>query len=107
MGQSYLCQSIIEEQKLTQTGRMVNYEGLTEKLLGEIFPNYFGIPVGEIETERVLTVGTKYSKGRGKAKEWKEDSSEKEKRALPGLRDAADLYLSPTYKTLTTLESEF
>ena len=52
-------------------------------------------------TERIVSVATKYSKGRGsKGKNWKDDSEAKDTAASEKVKDAADAYLSESYDML-------
>jgi len=101
-----LCQAAIQAHEATGTGRMVNYADLPNVLIDSIFPNYFGVPVGTEQRQRIETVCGVYSKGRGdKAGVWKDDSALKEQNASPLVKAACDTLLQPSYEALQKLSS--
>lgn len=97
---AYLCESAITEHTKSGTGRMVNYAKLPDMLLDDIIPNYFGLPVGEPQRQRVFDVAKNYSKGRQNSKTWKDDTQIKEDAASPKVRSAATEFLAESYRTL-------
>eukprot|EP00978_Attheya_sp_CCMP212_P006505 scaffold14942_cov47-Attheya_sp.AAC.8 len=101
-----LCQAAIQAHEATGTGRMVNYADMPNVLMDSIFPNYFGVPVGAEQRQRIETVCGVYSKGRGaKAGVWKDDSALKEQNASPLVKAACDTLLQPSYDALQKLSA--
>ena len=95
-----------EELAFTEGGMGVNYEDMPGVLLDTLFPQHFGLPVGEKETEHVLAQFGVYSKRmkRINPKEAKDDSAEKEEEASAEVRDAVNLFLSKSYGILQFLK---
>ena len=67
----------------------VSYEDMPGVLLDTLFPEHFGLPVGEKETEHVLAQFGVYSKRMKQInpKEAKDDSAEKEEEASAEVRN--------------------
>lgn len=94
-------------------GLAVEYNpNLVNDFLGTIFPKHFHIPVDDEATKRVLAIAGTYSKNRGGGKRVKEkggkfvpDGDEKERKASDEMKEAAALFLLPTYEQLT--ESQY
>ena len=85
---------------------------LVNDFLGTIFPKHFHLPVDDEATKRVLAIAGTYSKNRGGGKRVKEkggksvpDGDEKERKASDEMKEAAALFLLPTYEQLT--ESQY
>jgi hypothetical protein len=82
-------------------GVAVNYADLPHILYEDILPNKWNVPVSQEEQENIIQISGVYSKGRGnRAREWHEDSQQKEEHASPEIHKAADLFLSKSYKLL-------
>ena len=94
-------------------GLAVEYNpNLVNDFLGTIFPKHFHLPVDDEATKRVLAIAGTYSKNRGGGKRVKEkggkfvpDGDEKERKASDEMKEAAALFLLPTYEQLT--ESQY
>lgn len=99
---SLLCESAVRA--IFDAGmiaRPVNYENLIQKLVDHIIPDHFGVLMTEEGKNNIIEIGSRYSKGRGgKNREWKEDSHQKEMRASPEIRMAANYFLKEWYDTL-------
>lgn len=79
----------------------VNYKNLVNKLIEHIIPQHFQVVITEERRERIIDVGGKYSKGRAhKAKEWEEDSDDKDNKASPEVRGASKTFLYESYNAL-------
>lgn len=96
-----LCQSALNELKKSNTGRAVEYDGLIDKLIDDIIPNHFGVPVGMESRQRIMEVSKTYSKARGdNDADWVEDSAKKEEQSTEEIRNASELFLSKPYSEL-------
>lgn len=96
-----LCESALRAMRVSNgKGIAVEYEGLVDKLIQDVFPNHFSLKVDETSRQRVLDVAKIYSKSKTKAKNWVEDSKQKDKRSTPNIRAAADVYLADSYEKL-------
>lgn len=95
-----ICQSAVDEQSKSHTGRMVNYANLPQVLSDDIFPNHFGIRITDIERQNIEDVSTHYSKGRHTNKKWNEegDSEKKERLANDAVKEASNTFLRPSFE---------
>lgn len=90
-------------------GVAVEYNpNLVDDFLGTIFPKHFHIPVDDEANKRVLAIAGTYSKNRGGGKRVKQkggkfvpDGDEKERKASDEMKEAAALFLLPTFEQLT------
>ena len=103
--QATLTEAAAEEIAFTEGGMGVNYAEMPEILIDKLFPDHFGLPVGEEEKERVLSQFGVYSKRmkRKDPKEAKDDSAEKEKEASIEVRQAVNIFLNDSYGKLQLL----
>ena len=86
----------------------VNYDGLMDTLMEEIFPRIWGRPLSTMELDNIKTISQTYSKGRGdRHKEFKGDSEAKNKAASTAVKEAAELILKQSYDSLETFTSKF
>lgn len=85
-------------------GLAVNYDNLVHKLIETVLPHHFKLTVTTERRERIINVGGSYSKGRvDKAKEWEDDSEEKERKATSAVRAASKKFLLESYNALENL----
>jgi len=78
----------------------ISYDNLVNKLIEDIIPRHFNVAITEERRDRIIDVSSKYSKGRAhKAKEWKEDSEEKEELATSEIRQASKIFLYDSYNS--------
>lgn len=85
---------------LSHQGAAVEYEGLVDKLIGEVFPKHFTIDIDDAARERILDVSKIYSKSNGRDLDWKDDSERKDTRATPEIVLASKKYLDRSYTDL-------
>lgn len=91
---STLCEAaVLSLQSSPVIGKAVNYNDLPQALYS-IIPNHFGVPLSSEDKGRIKEISGTYSKGKGNKRDWKEDSSQKEKEASEEVKSAADLFLS-------------
>ena len=96
-----LCESALRELKNSNhRGRAVEYDGLIDKLLDDIIPNHFGVPIDDEARQLVLGVSKTYSKAKNRGVDWVEDSEKKEAQSTPEIRGASELFLSKSYSDL-------
>lgn len=101
---STLCESAVSSLQLsTATGKAVNYDLLPDILSDSIIPTHFGVPLSSADKARITKISGTYSKGRNEKRDWKEDSSQKEKNASEEVKAAADLFLSQYVDALEKL----
>eukprot|EP00555_Chaetoceros_dichaeta_P014549 CAMPEP_0198271418 /NCGR_PEP_ID=MMETSP1447-20131203/49118_1 /TAXON_ID=420782 /ORGANISM="Chaetoceros dichaeta, Strain CCMP1751" /LENGTH=272 /DNA_ID=CAMNT_0043963997 /DNA_START=534 /DNA_END=1352 /DNA_ORIENTATION=- len=82
-------------------GKSLNYENIVDKLITNIIPNHFNVPMKEESRKRIIEVSGQYSKGKAhKAGVWKDDSAAKSDNASSELREASNIFLYPSYKSL-------
>uniref|UniRef100_A0A7S2S3F9 Sulfotransferase domain-containing protein n=1 Tax=Eucampia antarctica TaxID=49252 RepID=A0A7S2S3F9_9STRA len=99
-----LCESAVSSlQSSPSYGKAVNYNLLPGILVDSIVPEHFGVPLSSADRARITEISSTYSKGKGEAIEWKEDSSEKEKNASVEVKSAADLFLYESFRKLEGL----
>ena len=53
-----------------------------------------------VEEERIVKISGTYSKGKGEKRDWKEDSSQKDREATSAVRTAAGIFLSESFYEL-------
>mmetsp|Transcript_6077 Transcript_6077/g.6608 ORF Transcript_6077/g.6608 Transcript_6077/m.6608 type:complete len:442 (-) Transcript_6077:360-1685(-) len=88
-------------------GVAVNYEDIVNKLISTVIPDHFDVEMTDERSENILAVSSRYSKGRGdRSKEWKEDSSKKERGATPEIRSASRNFLNKLYERLEEIAVE-
>jgi hypothetical protein len=86
-------------------GIPVRYDDLPEILYQEILPNHWGVTVSPEEVENILQVSGKYAKGRGnRAGDFQGDSEQKEEEASTLVKQAAELFLKPSFDALSEFE---
>ena len=79
----------------------MEYDGLIDKLIDDIIPNHFGVPVGMESRQRIMEVSKTYSKARGdNDADWVEDSAKKDEQSTEEIRNASELFLSKSYSEL-------
>lgn len=101
--QSLLCESATDALMSSPYGKPVNYEGIIENLIEITLPNHFELLMTNERKEKILKVGSKYSKGRGgREKEWKDDNKKKEDAATPEVKRACGVFLDRSYEQLET-----
>jgi len=84
-------------------GSVVQYEDLPDVLYKDVIPYRWNIPIldPKKQIENILEVSGQYSKGRGnRAREWEQDSEQKEERATESIRNAAIDFLQQSYDSL-------
>jgi len=84
----------------------VNYENLLNKLIDRVIPHHFNIPMTEERRQRIIVVGSLYSKGNRwrKDREWEEDSEKKDELASTDVRKACEDFLYGSYYNLKNEE---
>ena len=96
-----MCEVATKKLEQSHYGMAVNYDGIIDTLINHVIPDHYGITMEEDAEENILTIGSKYSKGRGKnAKEWKDDTKKKDDAATPEVREASSLFLDRWYTKL-------
>lgn len=84
-------------------GKSLNYENIVDKLITNIIPNHFNVPVIEESRKRIIEVSAQYSKGKAnRGGVWKDDSESKNENASSELREASNTFLYPSYNSLQT-----
>ena len=99
--------SALEDEKHSgkQRGIPVVYDSLPNILYEKILPDYWGVPVTSTEIENIQRVSEKYAKGRGnRAHKFESDSERKEQEASKAVKDAADLFLKPSFDMLSNYQ---
>jgi hypothetical protein len=86
--------------KLSSQGAAVEYEGLVDKLVGEVFPNHFAIDVDDAARQRIMDVAKIYSKSNGHDLDWKEDSKKKVSSSSREIQLASETYMTKSYVEL-------
>lgn len=100
---STLCNTAIEAIGRSEgMGMGINYENIVDKLIEDVFPHHFNLPMSDERRERILDISGHYSKGVGNRanRDWKEDSKEKEERATIEIKEASDTFLYRSYNLL-------
>lgn len=83
----------------------MSYDGLIERLRGEVLPRIWGRALTDDEVGNIRRVSQTYSKGRGdRYKDFRGDSDQKEAAASDAVKAAAALILEPSYVELTNFE---
>lgn len=95
-----LCESALQQMKLSSQGAAVEYEGLLDKLVGEVFPNHFAIDVDDAARQRILDVAKIYSKSNGHNLDWEEDSKKKVSSSSREIQLAGETYMAKSYVEL-------
>ena len=98
--QATLCESALQQMKLSSQGAAVEYEGLVDKLVGEVFPNHFAIDVDDAARQRILDVAKIYSKSNGHDLDWEEDSKKKVSSSSREIQLAGETYMTKSYVEL-------
>lgn len=101
-----ICNAALTELQSSETGHALNYNDIIDDLTTRVIPHHFKLPVGDVELARIMAISTKYSKGRGEAKEWEEDSEQKEERATDAIKKACEEFLEYSYEQLENQESQ-
>lgn len=96
-----LCISALKQmQDENSKGIAVEYDNLVDKLIKKIIPVHFGVSIDNEASQRILDVSKIYSKSKGAAKDWKEDSEAKEIGSTSKIRHASELFLQGSYEEL-------
>jgi len=102
-----LCNKAIENNDASETGLMLDYDDIANKLMDNVLPNHFNIPVGYDERKRIEKVCGTYSKGmRGKVS-WVPDNEKKENMATDEVKQASKKFLAPSYARLQLASRSF
>jgi hypothetical protein len=86
--------------QLSSQGAAVEYEGLVDKLVGEVFPNHFSIDIDGAARQRILDVAKIYSKSNGRDLDWEEDSKRKDLSSSREIQHASETYMTKSYVEL-------
>jgi len=82
-------------------GKAINYENIVDKLITNIIPHHFKVPVVEERRKRIIEISGLYSKGKQhRGGEWKDDSEAKNEMASSEIREASKTFLYPSYDSL-------
>jgi hypothetical protein len=96
-----LCESATNALERSKYGKAVNYDGIVNHMIKDTLPNHFKIPMTDANIENVVTIGSKYSKGRGnRAREFKDDNKKKEDAATPEVKEATEMFLNHWFNEL-------
>ncbi len=100
--QATLCESALQQMVLLSPpqGAAVEYEGLVDKLITDVFPNHFTMDIDEAARQRILDVSKIYSKSGGRDKDWEDDSKRKDTDSTPEIARASEQYLTKSYREL-------
>jgi hypothetical protein len=102
-----ITETVVEH--LTVMGRPINYKDLPEAYYEDIFPHLLGKPLSTPQLTDMKLVAALYSKHRGGASHgsvakdgltFTSDSAQKERLASEAVRQAAKIYLTPSYQKL-------
>jgi hypothetical protein len=86
--------------KFSSQGAAVEYEGLVDKLIGDVFPNHFTIDIDDAARQRILDVAKIYSKSKGHDLNWEEDSKRKVISSTREVQLASQTYMTNSYMEL-------
>jgi len=101
-----LCNKAMDNNDVSKTGLMLNYDDITNTLMNSVLPNHFNVPVGDDERKRIVKVCGTYSKARKTRKRvWVSDSERKENMASAEIKRASDKYLAPSYARMQEASS--
>mmetsp|Transcript_56818 Transcript_56818/g.169646 ORF Transcript_56818/g.169646 Transcript_56818/m.169646 type:complete len:446 (-) Transcript_56818:42-1379(-) len=101
-----ICNSALAELESSETGHAVNYNDIIDDLTTRVIPHHFKVPLNDQEIGRIMAISSKYSKGRGKGKQWEEDSERKDERATDAIKKACEEFLEYPYEQLENQESQ-
>ena len=94
----------LEEVAFSENTIGVDYADMPGVLIDSVFPQHFGLDIGEKEEEAILAQFSVYSKripgGRNSNKQAKNDSKEKQAEASDATRAAAALFMDSWYEHL-------
>ena len=86
-------------------GIPVVYDSLPNILYEKILPDHWGVPITSTEIENIQRVSEKYAKGRGsRAGTFQSDSERKEHEASDAVKQAAELFLNPSFDMLSNYQ---
>jgi len=107
---STLCQAALTALETSNgMGLGVNYENLLNKLIEDVIPNHFHVPMTTERQQRIIEIGGRYSKGGGyfkRQEDWVEDSDKKENGSTPEMKEASEKYLYNLFKSLEDLPTK-
>lgn len=98
-----------EQSKESKTAHwFVNYEQLPHVLWERILPKLTGYAVSEKQLDRIHTVSSYYSKGRGQraGQHWHEDNTVKQGMAPESVKAAARLFLDPAFRKMEKIRAD-
>ena len=98
---SYCEAALMAKDRAPKMGTLVHYADLPDILVEDIFPNKFGLMIDAEQRLRIRSIATMYSKAsHGRARPYVDDSNDKERRATDAIREAANGFLSGSYRRL-------
>eukprot|EP00937_MAST-01D_sp_MAST-1D-sp2_P007394 g7394.t1 len=83
--------------------RFVEYAGLVDTVLADVFPRHFAWAMSAAELARAKQVSTLYSKARNNQRAFKDDSAKKQQRASDVAKRWSREYVEPLYHKMQSL----